>query len=125
MRNKAEGSDMSTGIVTKLEKGLFTEAVVFLYLLMFTSAETQLRCSVTRSRLIGDRFVFRYYSGTCTKGLNPCKRVNAVYKNSVRICSCQCSRLNSTYREDLGFCVKNEEIREGKHSLLKIRYIQL
>lgn len=114
MKNKAEESDISTGNITKLEKAAFTRAFVFLYLFAFTStAETQSRCSVSRSRF-GDRFVFHNYAGTCTKGVNPCKQVNSVWRYSARNCSCQCIWSNSTYREDLHSCVENTEIREGK-----------
>lgn len=38
--------------------------------------------------------------------------MKGVWRNSARNCSCQCTRSSSTYREDLGSCVKNEASRE-------------
>lgn len=111
MRNKVGTSEFSTGSI-KLEKAKFyTQAFVFLYLFVYTSAEAQLGCSVTRARF-GDRFVFFNYSGTCNKGINPCKQIKGVWRSSARNCSCQCARSNSTYREDLGSCVENAASRE-------------
>lgn len=116
MRNKTGESAISTGNI-KLEKAMFyTQAFVLLYLFVSTSAETQLGCSVTRGRF-GDRFVFFNYSGTCNKGINPCKLMNGEWRKSVRNCSCQCKRSNSTYREDLRSCVKNNESREGRYRI--------
>lgn len=114
MRNKVGKSEFSTGSI-KLEKAKFyTQAFVFLYLFVYTSAEAQLGCSVTRARF-GDRFVFFNYSGTCNKGINPCKQIKGVWRNSARNCLCQCARSNSTYREDLGSCVENAASREGRY----------
>ena len=114
MRNKAGDSEFSTGNI-KLEKMKFyTQAFVLLYLFVYTSAEAQLdECSVTRVRF-GDRFVLLNYSGTCNKEKNPCKQINGVWRNSLRNCVCQCLRPNSTYREDLGYCVENKASREGR-----------
>ena len=92
---------------------MFTRAFIFLYLFLFTLAETQLRCSIFRN-MFGDRFVFNNYSGTCTKEVNPCKQVKGVLRNSGKSCFCQCMKSNSTYREDLQSCVENEKIREGE-----------
>ena len=114
MRNKVGESEFSTGSM-KLEKAKFyTQAFVLLYLFVYTSAKAQLGCSVTRARP-GDGFVFFNYSGTCNKGINPCKQIKGVWRNSARNCLCQCMRSNSTYREDLGSCVENEASREGRY----------
>ena len=111
-RNKAGESEFST-IIIKLGKVMFyTRAFVVLYLLVYTSAEAQLGCSVTRARF-GDRFVFLNYSGTCNRTLNPCKQIGGMWRNSARNCLCQCMKSNSTYREDRGSCVENEASREG------------
>jgi len=120
MRNQDGGSEFSTGNI-KLEKAKFyTQAFVLLYLFVYTSAEAQLGCSVTRARF-GDHFVFHNHSGTCNRTINPCKQIGGVWRNSVRSCLCQCTWSNSTYREDLGFCVQNEESREGRYSYIALK----
>ena len=120
MRNKTGESEFSTSNI-KLEKAKFyTQAFVLLYLFVYTSAEAQLECSVTRARF-GDRLVFFNYSGTCNKGINPCKQINGVWKNSARNCSCQCMKSNSTYREDLGSCVENKASRDGRYPCIKFQ----
>lgn len=124
MRNKVGKSEFSTSSI-KLEKAKFyTQAFVLLYLFVYTSAEAQLGCSVTRARF-GDRFVFFNYTGTCNKGINPCKQMKGVWRNSARNCSCQCTRSNSTYREDLGFCVENEASREGRYTYPYVKMVKV
>ena len=119
-RNKARESEFSTGNI-KLEKAKFyTQAFVLLYLFVYTSVEAQLGCSVTRARF-GDRFVFLNHSGTCNRTINPCKQIGGVWRKSARNCLCRCTTANSTYREDLGSCVQNEESRKGRYSSITLK----
>lgn len=132
MRNKAELSGISMDHIIKREKAMFTRTFVLLYLFVFTfsSAESQACTDSTVTRVsFGDRIVFYNYAGTCNKGINPCKQVNSVWRNSVRNCTCQCLRASSTYREDIKSCVKNDQSRDGKYNdhiiLLGWLYISL
>ena len=118
MMGKGGVDAISTGtdIILKLKRTMFTQVSVYMLLqlqfLVFSSTE-ELTCSVTRVRT-GDRIVFVDYSGTCNRTVNPCQRiVGSEWRYSANGCTCRCSELTSTYREDSQSCIVNKLNREG------------
>lgn len=92
---------------------VFTQAFVLLLFkpLVFSSVK-QAGCLVTR-RYNGDRIQYNEsYNRACSGRDDPCQSIEGSLLRRGS-CVCQCSRGASTYRGDVGHCVKNNINRKG------------